>query len=154
MKQKILRIRKCWIYAGIFLLLVLGGRCAYHRHVWPWWHFKGQWYFILRDAEKAVAEKPNELESWTMLGCARYWRGDIEGSCKAYRRACELMPDDTDLRHNVTLMLCDLGQYDEAHSWTTNTAAMEQDNSGDIGDNTAWALETIAEFKQTNENKN
>jgi cytochrome c-type biogenesis protein CcmH len=44
--------------------------------------------------EARLAEAPNDVEGWRMLGWSRFRTGDVEGAKQAYEKAVELVPDD------------------------------------------------------------
>jgi len=64
--------------------------------------------------EKLVATAPEMIDAWILLGDARRFLGDFEGSLVAYREALELSPNATNAALGAAGALRDLGRLDEA----------------------------------------
>lgn len=121
--MRFLQSRRFWVCTATCLLLLLWGRWVYHRYVDPWWYVSGRWYFIQRQAERATREKPNEIDSWTMLGCARYWRKDPEGALLAYQKAFTLAeghPAQPTIQWTIADIQRDLRRWDDALATFSN----------------------------------
>jgi tetratricopeptide (TPR) repeat protein len=68
----------------------------------------------LKTAENAVATAPTSHYSWWALGSARMALGDYEAAAPAYRRACQIEPDDPDIHDHLAEALQSMEEHEAA----------------------------------------
>ncbi len=64
---------------------------------------------------------------WSLLGAARYREGDLEHACEAFRTSLDLAPGQPDTRHNLAVVLRDLGQPQAALEEVRRALALRPD---------------------------
>jgi tetratricopeptide (TPR) repeat protein len=66
--------------------------------------------------QEAAALTPEDSEAWLWLGATQQKLGDMQAAAESFRRAGELIPDETDYRTRRATVLFALGMLDEAES--------------------------------------
>jgi tetratricopeptide (TPR) repeat protein len=70
------------------------------------------------DAEKwfseVVVEKPDDAESWYLLGRAKYNESDFGSAATSFERSLQLRPNNVEAENNLGLCRQELGQQDKA----------------------------------------
>lgn len=64
--------------------------------------------------EQIVLSEANKPEVFHLLGCVYYKKGKIKKAIKSFRRALDLDPSHTDSTVGLSMVLNDIGRYEEA----------------------------------------
>lgn len=76
---------------------------------------KGSFPMAENMLEQIVLADSTNAEVFHLLGCVYYKRGKIKKAIKSYRRALDIDPHHTDSTVGLSMVLNDVGRYDEAH---------------------------------------
>ena len=81
----------------------------------------------IRYGELAVAADPDHFSSWTLLGSARFTKGEYALSAEAYERAAALKPDSAEVQRNLGLAYIEAKETEKAHSALKSAYALDGD---------------------------
>lgn len=75
---------------------------------------RGQFQMSENILEQIILADSSQSEVFHLLGCVYYKRGKIKKAIKSYRRALDIDPHHTDSTVGLSMVLNDVGRYDEA----------------------------------------